>query len=49
MKQRDSGDHISRRRKLVGGTGYIEVSHTGNNVTAAKGILMLTRDSTGSS
>jgi hypothetical protein len=32
--QRDICDQISRRHKSVGGTGHIEASHAGNNVTA---------------
>jgi hypothetical protein len=47
MNQRDICDQISRRHQLVGGTGYIEASHAGNNVTAARGIVICTRNSTG--
>jgi hypothetical protein len=47
MNQRDIGDQISRRRKSVEGTGYIEASQTGNNVIAARGIVICIRNSNG--
>ena len=49
MNQRDICDQISRGGKAVGGTGDIEARHAGNNVSAAKGIVFCTRNSTGSS
>jgi hypothetical protein len=51
MNQGDIDDQVSRRRKSVGGTGDIEASHAGNNVTAARlrGIVICTRNSAGSS
>jgi hypothetical protein len=51
MNQGDIDDQVSRRRKSVGGTGDIEASHAGNNVTAARlrGIVICARNSAGSS
>jgi hypothetical protein len=54
MNQGDIGDQISRRHKLVGGTGPLTALRpatlvTGDNVTAARGIFICARNSTGSS
>ena len=49
VNKSDISNQISWRRKAVGGTGYIEASHAGNNVTAARGIIISTRNSTWSS
>jgi hypothetical protein len=54
MNQGDIGDQISRRHKLVGGTGPLAALRpamlvTGDNVTAARGIVICARNSTGSS
>jgi hypothetical protein len=48
VKWMNQRDNVSRRRESIGGTGYIEASHAGNIVIVARGIVICTRNSTGS-